>query len=163
LRPSLTIALLAGGLAVSSALPARDSLGIFGNWGAFRDPETPRCYAIARPEEDSPGEWDSYASIGNWPDRSIRSQVHFRLRHAMPAAGRPTLFIGRSRFELVGSGPDAWAEDSQADREIVAAMRNGTEMRIRARSSRYGRFSDVYSLRGAASAIDAAVLGCANN
>ena len=35
-------------LALASPLAARDSLGVFGQWGAFRDPDVPRCYAIAK-------------------------------------------------------------------------------------------------------------------
>ena len=34
-------------LALASPLAAKDSLGVFGDWGAFRDPAVPRCYAIA--------------------------------------------------------------------------------------------------------------------
>ena len=44
--PFLSLACLAlACLAVPAA--ARDSLGVFGSWGAFRDPQVPRCYAIA--------------------------------------------------------------------------------------------------------------------
>ncbi len=32
---------------------AKDSLGVFSDWGAFRDPSVPRCYAIAMPEADN--------------------------------------------------------------------------------------------------------------
>ena len=32
---------------LASPLAAKDSLGVFGQWGAFRDPQVPRCYAIA--------------------------------------------------------------------------------------------------------------------
>jgi hypothetical protein len=140
---------------------ARDSLGVFGNWGAFRDPDAPRCYAIARPDRQRRGDWEPFASVGNWPERNRRGQVHFRLRRAMQENSTPVLTIGSRRFELVGRGPDAWAANSRDDAAIVAAMRNGSSMRIEARSSRAGRFVDNYTLSGAASAIDAAAIGCA--
>jgi hypothetical protein len=140
---------------------ARDSLGVFGNWGAFRDPDAPRCYAIARPDRQRRGDWEPFASVGNWPERNRRGQVHFRLRRAMQENSTPVLTIGSRRFELVGRGPDAWAANSRDDAAIVAAMRNGSSMRIEARSSRAGRFVDNYNLSGAASAIDAAAIGCA--
>jgi len=147
-------------LCMPAIADARDSLGVFGNWGAFRDPDAPRCYAIARPDRQRRGNWEPFASVGNWPDRDRRGQVHFRLRREMQDDGRPVLTMGSQRFELVGSGPDAWAANSRDDAAIVAAMRSGTSMRIEARSSRTGRFVDNYSLRGAASAIDAAAIGC---
>ena len=28
---------------IASPLAAKDSLGVFGQWGAFRDPQVPRC------------------------------------------------------------------------------------------------------------------------
>lgn len=153
-------------LMIASLLPAighaRDSLGVYGNWGAFRDAEVPRCYAIARPDRRRAGDWEAFASIGTWPDRDRRGQVHFRLRREMREDSTPILTIGSRRFELVGAGPDAWAESGRDDAAIVAAMRSGTTMRIEARSRRAGRFVDNYSLRGAASAIDAAALGCAD-
>ncbi|QLC26933.1 hypothetical protein HFP57_11110 [Parasphingopyxis algicola] len=161
------MARIAMAVAVSLLLPAaghaRDSLGVYGNWGAFRDPETPRCYAIVRPDRERRGDWEPFASIGTWPDRDRRGQVHFRLRREMREDSRPILTIGSRRFELVGRGPDAWAGSSRDDAAIVAAIRGGTSMRIEARSRRAGRFVDNYSLRGAASAIDAAALGCATS
>ncbi|WP_299321946.1 hypothetical protein [Parasphingopyxis sp.] len=148
-------------LILPASAAARESLGIYSNWGAFRDPEVPRCYAIARPDRERRGEWEPFASVGTWPQRDRRGQVHFRLRREIGEDTQPVLTIGERRFELVGRGPDAWAESSQDDAAIVAAMRNGASMRIEARSRRTGRFVDNYSLRGAASAIDAAALGCA--
>ena len=40
---------IAAALALLAAAPlaAKDSLGVFGEWGAFRDSTVPRCYAIA--------------------------------------------------------------------------------------------------------------------
>ncbi|QLC23508.1 hypothetical protein HFP51_10545 [Parasphingopyxis sp. CP4] len=145
---------------ISSNAQARDSLGVYEGWAAFRDAEIPRCYAIARPERRRSGEWEAFASIGTWPARNRRGQVHFRLRRAMRDDSTPILTIGPRRFELVGSGPDAWAATSQDDAAIVAAMRNGLSMRIEARSRGAGRIVDNYDLSGAASAIDAAALGC---
>lgn len=151
-------------LLVTASIPAhaqaRDSLGVYEGWAAFRDAEIPRCYAIARPERRRSGEWEAFASIGTWPTRNRRGQVHFRLRRAMREDSTPVLRIGPRRFELVGSGPDAWAATSQDDAAIVAAMRNGLSMRIEARSRGAGRIVDNYDLSGAASAIDAAALGC---
>ena len=151
--------LLVTAIAATSA-QARDSLGVYEGWAAFRDAEIPRCYAIARPERRRSGEWEAFASIGTWPARNRRGQVHFRLRRAMREDSTPVLRIGPRRFELVGSGPDAWAATSQDDAAIVAAMRNGLSMRIEARSRGAGRIVDNYDLSGAASAIDAAALGC---
>jgi len=159
MRVRIALALLA--TLVATPLAARDSLGVYSEWGAFRDPETPRCYAIARPVRDTNGDWEPFASVSYWPRQRVLGQVHFRLRRAMRADARPELVIGDRRFALIGGGPDAWAADRRADAAIVAALRSGGAMRIEARAARGGVLVDRYALRGAATAIDAAALGCA--
>ena len=44
--PAMTLLALAALLSANSAL-ARDRLGVWNDWGAFRDAAVPRCYAIA--------------------------------------------------------------------------------------------------------------------
>lgn len=47
------------------------------------------------------------------------------------------------------------------DAAVVAALRSATRMSITARDESGRRFTDRYDLAGAATAIDAAVVGCA--
>jgi hypothetical protein len=47
------------------------------------------------------------------------------------------------------------------DAAILAAMRSAPQMTVSARDSRGRRFSDRYILEGAATALDAATVGCA--
>ena len=142
---------------------ARDSLGMFETWGAFRDPGVPRCYAIAMAEKPAGAkvEYQAYADVGHWPKRSLRNQVHFRLSKRVMPKTPIRLRIDRQQFLLVGGGGDAWAADRRMDAAIVAAMRSAKAMRVRATAANGRGFSDHYPLPGAASAIDAAALGCA--
>lgn len=149
-------------LALTLAAPApalaRDTLGVFNSWGAFRD-NAPngsprRCYAIATPEEAStPG---IYVTIGFWPAARVRSQIHFRLARAVAADAQPVLRIDDRRFPLIARGQGLWAADPRADATIIAALRGGSVMQVGA-----GNQSAIWPLRGAATAIDAAALGCA--
>jgi hypothetical protein len=141
---------------------ARDSLGVFEKWGAFRDPAVPRCYAIAMGEQTGrQRDYQPFASIGTWPKRGVRNQVHFRLSRQLAPEGRITLFISGRQFTLQGGGGDAWAADQAMDAAIVAAMRSAQWMTVNARDSKGRRFSDSWQLRGAATAMDAATVGCA--
>lgn len=152
-------AVLAAILLASAAAPlaARDSLGVFGTWAAFRDGEGPRCYAIARPRSRSSG----YATIAHWPRDGIRGQFHVRFSRAVAASGRARLAIGNQRFELAAQGADAWAKDPAQDAAIIAALRSASRMSVSAQAARGRRFTDRYELSGVASAIDAALVGCA--
>lgn len=148
----------------ASPLAARDSLGMFADWGAFRDPAVPRCYAIAKAAPSTmQRDYSPYASVGTWPKRAIRGQIHFRLSRKLAADPRITLVISGRRFAMAGGGGDAWAPDKAADAAIVAAMRSAGSMTISASDSRGRRFSNTYDLAGAATALDAATIGCARS
>lgn len=144
-------------LAPSAAL-ARDSLGVFDKWGAFRDPGVPRCYAIAKSERR--GGPVGYATVGIWPKSRVRGQVHFRLSRKLPQDARVVVRIGSLSVPLVGGGVSAWAPDQRGDAAVIAAMRSAERMTVRVRS-RHGGFVDSYPLAGVATAIDAALVGCA--
>jgi len=153
--------LLGAPLLLAAAPPGRVALGIFSGWGAFRDARPARCYAIATPERRSRGPWQSFASVAIWPRQHIGGQVHFRLRAPRARHSPIRLIFGDKSFPLVAASVDAWAPDPRADAVIIAALRSGTSMRI-AWVSEDGRDrSDGYLLKGAATAIDAAALGCA--
>jgi hypothetical protein len=162
-HPRLALIALAclAAIGLSQTATARDSLGIFADWGAFRDAETPRCYAIAKPAPTtSQREHKPFASIGTWPTRSIRNQVHFRLSRSLAANSNIQLSIGDRTFDLTGAGNNAWAKDRTMDAAIVSAMRSARRMIVRGRDRQNRRFSNTYDLERAATAMDAATVGC---
>jgi hypothetical protein len=160
MRRALALALLAPLLFGAAPLAAKDSLGVFGEWGAFRDPAVPRCYAIAA-AENAARDHAPFASIGTWPRRNVRGQVHVRLSRTLAPSAAISLSIAGRRFALTGGGGDAWAQDQRMDAAIVAAMRSAGAMSVTARDRAGNRFTDRYSLEGAATAMDAATVGCA--
>ncbi len=145
---------------------ARDSLGMFEGWGAFRDAPSqttePRCYAIAMAEPSRlQRDYQPFATVGIWPRRNVRGQVHFRLSRRLAPGGKITLSIGSQRFALSGGQGDAWAADRRMDAAIVAAMRSAPSMTVNARGADRRGFSNTWPLAGAATAMDAVAIGCA--
>ena len=162
IKPILIALFSVATLASGETAIARDSLGIFSDWGAFRDAETPRCYAIAKPAPTTRRQdHQPFASIGTWPNRGIRNQIHLRLSRDLSTNANIQLTIGERTFELTGAGSNAWAQNQTMDAAIVAAMRSARRMIVRARDSRNRRFSSTYDLEGSATAMDAATVGCA--
>ena len=149
--------------ALPSMADAKVSLGIYDGWGAFRSEEgAPRCYAIAQPSARAGGsDWQAYASIGYWPTRAVRGQIYFRLSKEKRDGAAVILSIGQQKFALVSGGANAWAADAKMDAAILAALRAATSMTVSVPAKKGGVVADTYRLRGAASAIDAAALGCA--
>ena len=147
---------------IATPAMARDALGVFGEWAAFRDPAVPRCYAIAMAAPSTKQrDYQPYASIGTWPKRQLRGQVHFRLSRKLQPGAPIALSLGGERFQLSGGGGDAWAADKRMDAAIVAKMRSASEMTVTARGANGQGFSNTWQLSGAATAMDAATVGCA--
>ena len=148
-------------LAVTIAAPvsARESLGVYDSWGAFRDDRPARCYAIAKAAGSPPA--PAYATIATWPDRKLRGQLHLVLSRAVAEGAPVRLTIGAQRFDLVAKGRNAWGADARADAAILAALRSATRMSVSSRAAKGGNFTDRYALAGAATAMDAATVGCA--
>jgi hypothetical protein len=145
----------------AAPLAAKDRLGVYQGWAAFRDPATPRCYAIAAPEETvgTPTR-KGYLSIGFWPKNRVTHQLYVRLSRDRSSNSGITLSAGGRRFRLKADGSSGWATDRRMDLAIIAAMRSATSLSVES-IGRDGRsVVDAYSLRGAPSAIDAAALGC---
>lgn len=148
LPPLALIALAAAPLA------ARDSLGVYESWAAFRDTSPARCYAIAKAEGKTAA--PAYATVSLWPGKGVRGAVHLVLSREVPAKAAVRLAVGDKRFTLVTKGRNAWAADARGDAAIVAAMRAASRMSVSG-----GGFTYRYTLAGAATAIDAATVGCA--
>lgn len=160
-RCALAAILLTALPGTAAAQASRESLGVFGRWGAFRDDAPRRCFAIAAPmRAGGASRWRPFAGIGSWPDRGRRGQFHVRLSRLRDPRASVTLSIGERRFELVAGEADAWAPDDRTDAAIVSAIRSGRSMSVETLSRSGAPFADVYALRGAATAIDAAALGC---
>lgn len=159
---SIALALAAGVVLAAGPAPARDSLGLYATWGAFRDPVVPRCYAIAMAQPSTQQrDYQPYASVGSWPRRALRNQVHFRLSRKLAPNAKIVLTIGDARFELAGGGGDAWPADARTNAAVLAAMRSAPTMTVSARATNGKGFSNTWPLAGAASAMDAAAIGCA--
>jgi hypothetical protein len=137
---------------------AKDRLGAWQSWAAFRDAETPRCYAIGAPDESS-GD-GGYVSIGFWPKRGLGHQVYVHLSRERSTNSGITLSAGGRRFRLIAKGNSGWAKDRQTDMAIIAAIRSAQSLSITSMARDGRTIVDAYATRGAASAIDAAALGC---
>lgn len=148
-------------LAIAAPLAARESLGVYDSWAAFKDAAPQRCYAIAKAQGSPPA--PAYATVSHWPGQNVRGAVHLVLSRDVAAKGTVRLVVGDKRFELVAKGRNAWAADARGDAGIVAAMRAASRMSVSATSTAGSVFTDRYALAGAATAIDAATVGCARS
>ena len=155
----MRLALAAVLLIVAVPLPAKERLGAYQSWAAFKDAEIPRCYAIGSPDESSGT--GGYVSVGFWPKRGLSHQLYVRLSRTRSANAGIRLSVGGRRFQLTADGNTGRAKDRAMDLAIIAAIRSAGSLSVQSTGVNGGTITDAYALRGAASAIDAAALGCA--
>lgn len=139
-------------------LGARETIGVYGGWGAFSDDSPRRCFAIAQPVD--PAQRAGFLSVAAWPGQHIRGQLHVHLSRVRAGTARVTLSVGERRFDLAAGDTEAWAPDARTDAAIVAAMRSSRSLSVEAVDRGGSPFADTYALSGAATAIDAAALAC---
>lgn len=155
--------LVLAALAMAGTATARDSLGVFAGWGAFRDGAVPRCYAIAMPEKTAgrTQAFQPYFTVGYWPKRAIRGAVHIRLARRLAPGSSVNVSFPQANFTLQAGQADAWPADQRVNAGIVAQLRSAPRVVVIGQGTDGRKFRDTYVLAGAASAMDAAALGCA--
>lgn len=158
-RDHALIGLLLSTLAIQAASPAR-SLGAYGDWGAFAGGAAGACFAVARPQPDG-RDRGTAALSALVPRAGAAPQLHVRLAGPRPPAAAATAEVGGRRVALSGEGVDLWPADPREGPALLAAMRGGDGLRIRTTDAAGRARTDRYRLAGFASALDAAILGCA--
>lgn len=66
-----------------------------------------------------------------------------------------TVTIGNDTFTMIPKENAAWVRDPQREPALVAAMRGGSDMTVKATSARGTDTSYTYSLRGVSAALSA--------
>ncbi|WP_394648299.1 hypothetical protein [uncultured Sphingomonas sp.] len=148
---------------LSAAAPVREPLGVWQRWVALRETPGPRCVAIAQPlrRDGSTDRRGGYALVAVRQGMARAPAIVFRLTRTRGSGAPVTLVIGERRFALTGDDRVARAGDAATDRAIVGAMRGAAAMTLTTLDARGRSIGDTYPLAGAATAIDAAQLGCA--
>jgi hypothetical protein len=94
-------------------------------------------------------------------DRRPWGQFHARLSREPRAGASVLASVGGRQFLLAARGRFAWSRSAAQDRELMAAVRGASRLRVQSRDRAGRRFSDDYGLAFAATAIDAAAARCA--
>ncbi len=72
----------------------------------------------------------------------------------------PTAEVGDSSFDLLPKGANLWVKNAAQESALVAEMRKGKALIVKATSKKGNLTTDTYSLSGFAQAIDRALKDC---
>ncbi len=165
-------------------------VGSYGDWSVFQSQAGKNriCYTLAQPKERAPADIKrdpAYAFISERPAEGVHNEVSFIMGFdvASPSAAAdakeakepkdkkkdkkpgnepiaPIAIIGDATFDLLPKGADLWVKNAAKESDLIAEMRKGAKLEIKAASKKGNVTTDTYSLAGFGMAIDRATKDC---
>lgn len=157
-------------------------VGSYGDWSVFHSQSGKNkvCYTLAQPKSRDPDDLKrdpGYAFISERPGEGVRNEVSLIMGFDVgaPSADEggdgkdkkkerklvaPTAAVGDSSFDLLPKGADLWVKNAAQESALVAEMRKGKTLVVKATSKKGNLTTDTYSLSGFAQAIDRAMKDC---
>ena len=142
------------------------------------------CYTLAQPKSREPASLTrdpGYAFISDRPSEGVRNEVSFIMgfdvsggdtaeaktdakpgekpsksdaKSKTSAAAAPVALVDQASFEMLPKGGNLWVKNAAKESALIAEMRKGVKLVIKAASLRGHQSIDTYSLGGFAQAMD---------
>ena len=139
-------------------------LGQFDDWTAYATPSGRKtCYALSVPKERLPKNLNrdpGYVFVSYRPDEKVRGEIAFVMGFAVKEDTPAQALLGSTSFELAGKDASLFVRNAAQEGAMLAAMKKGGNLVVKASSKRGNATSDRYSLAGIAQAIDRAEKEC---
>jgi len=145
----------------------RTLLGQYGSWGAYSASPNGKkmCFAIAKPSssKSSPPNRPrdpAYAFITSRPAEKVVNEVSIMIGYSAKPGSESTLEVGGANYAMYTHGDGLWVKNAAEEEKLVEAMRRGSEIVVKAVSSKGTQTTDVFSLKGLSQALDRAAQEC---
>jgi invasion protein IalB len=158
-------ALIALTLAAAPAASAQSkAIGRYSDWRVYTEGEgrSMVCFATVEANDKAPKaaeHGDVVFYVTTWKSGAAASQPSLRVGYSLRSDIAPAAVIGRDRFPMYASGPEAFVKDNR-DSALVEALKKGSELRVEAVSVKDARMAYHFSLKGSREAIDKARTLC---
>ena len=157
---ALALLILTIGLAGSALAAEPTSLGVFTDWTAYtyKASDTKVCYVVSQPKSSESAKKVKrdpiFFIITHMPGRNINGEVSTIIGYPFKEATTVQLKVDDAEFELFTNGDGAWADTTDKEKKIVAAMKTGQKLSVRGTSWKGTETTDNYSLSGFSAAMD---------
>lgn len=142
------------------ALAQSKAIGRYNDWRVYTEGEgrSMVCFAAVDASDKAPkaaehGEVVFY--VATWKSGAASSQPSLRVGYQLRTDIAPTAIVGRERWPMYASGPEAFVKDNR-DQALVEALKKGQELRVEAASVKDARTAYHFSLKGSRDAIEKA-------
>ena len=149
----LPLAAIVLAVAVPASAESGKFLGAFKSWEANTSKVGGGrvCYMSGLPKKTE-GKYkkrgEASVIVTHWPKRKRFHEVSIVAGYTYKKDSKVELVIDGTTFDLYTDADRAWRYSAREDRELVQAMRKGSNMVIKGVSARGTRTIDSYSLRG---------------
>jgi invasion protein IalB len=158
----------AGALAQGAAKPAL--VGTFNDWsmwsytGSYNGSGDGKvCYIYAEPEQMQPTKLDHGRvsfSITVSPTQGVGNEANFVAGYTLKEQSPVTIDIDGKTFTMFTQGDSAWLVNKDDEPQLLAAMKAGKTMVVKATSRRGNQTTYNYSLSGVTAASDKMIAEC---
>lgn len=142
-------------------------MGQYGDWGAYTAAPGGKkvCFALSKPKSQKASKDDikrdqAYVFVATRPTEKVKNEVSVIVGYPLNPKVDTTAEIGSSTYLMFGQNDGAWIKNAAEEPQLVEAMRKGSEMIVKGKSSRGTETTDTYSLLGISNALDRVLKEC---
>ena len=145
-------------------------LGQYGDWGAYTaSPGGQKvCFALAKPTSsvDIPPNRRTaanpvYMFISSRPTEKVSNEVSILVTgYVFKPNSEASVAVGGVTFPMYTQNDGAWVKNAAEEAKLLDTMRKGTDVAIKATTSRGTQTTDTFSLKGIGQAVDRASQEC---
>jgi hypothetical protein len=134
-------------------------LGQHNAWGTYSYQATcgKVCYVLTVPTDKQPpnlDHGDMFFFVSQRPGQQVSYEPQFIAGYNLQDNSKVTVSVGNKSFSMFTRGKSAWVENAAEEPQLIAAMKAGSDMTVKAKSSRGNPTSYVFSLKGISAALD---------
>ncbi|MEQ8298713.1 MAG: invasion associated locus B family protein [Nitratireductor sp.] len=114
------------------------------------------CYVLSVPTDKQPASLDHgdiFFFVSQKPGQNIAYEPQFIASYNFKEDSKVLVKVGDRSFSLFTKGKSAWLENAAEEPQLVAAMKAGAEMSVKAVSGRGNDTNYAFSLRGITAAL----------
>jgi hypothetical protein len=145
-------------LALPAMAQTATKIGQHNAWGTYSYAQNNGkvCYVLSVPTAKQPAQLDHgdiFFFVSQKPGQNVAFEPQFIAGYNLRENSKVTVSVGNASFSMFVRGNSAWMENPAQEPELVAAMRGGQTMSIKATSGRGNPTSYEFSLRGISAAL----------
>lgn len=130
----------------------------FNAWGAYsyQSANGKVCYILSVPTDKQPtsvNHGDNFFLVSQRPGQNIAYEPQAMMGYPLREESKVTVTVDGRSFTLYARGNSAWVENAAEEPALVAAMRAGSTMTVKATSRRGTGTTYSYSLSGVTAAL----------